>query len=281
MSVGELHRPIAAERPARRRAALRVEVIARAQPVEDRRPLALGIGAGPDGRLADAGHVDEQHGVAACAQEGSQSSVHLLLPGVDPGPHHDHGRPVGPAGGAGEVERDVVSLLGPARERDGDHFERRVLELRRGDEQLAGPVVHPLLERVIGRGVAAQERRPVGLHEGVAPLHGAAGPLRGGGMTIRQLTPGGGPGLGFEALQLRDRRPSSLGVQAVERMDAALEAREQPGPPVLEVTPLGHASRMASTRDSPARAPVGTREGRSSFSRPCHSPLRTRTLIRV
>ena len=70
--VGELHRPVAAERRAHRRAAVGVEIVLAGEPVEDRRPLPLGIRAGEDRRLADAWHVDEQDAQGLSTGRGRQ-----------------------------------------------------------------------------------------------------------------------------------------------------------------------------------------------------------------
>ena len=87
MGVGELHRPVAAVRGAERGDARPVEIVLPVEPVEDRRPLAFRIAARTHRRLADPGHVDEQHREPE-VEEVRRAASHLLLPRVDAAPRH-------------------------------------------------------------------------------------------------------------------------------------------------------------------------------------------------
>src|SRR5207245_5211267 len=106
--------PVAAGRGADQADALRIEVLARANPVEDRIPHTLGIERSLEGRLPGAGHVDRQHPVALFEED---LGAALLLVRIDSAPRHDHGRPLG-ATRAPEVRDDRVALAGPPAEGD-------------------------------------------------------------------------------------------------------------------------------------------------------------------
>src|SRR5581483_702138 len=212
-------RPVPAPRHAHEADALRIDVLARGERVEQPAEQALGADVDLDRCFAGAGHVDREVAEARAEVAGTVLLDDVLLVGVEAADAHHERR-----GPRGRWQLQIGDDLLPF-ERHAQHFDRRLGERGVGAEGGGGTPVRLALALRVLRWPCAEAVIAPGVDVGLARFGTLAcglRRLRGGEVLVALLAPRARPFVAIERVDAREHFAHFLLVVAGERVGVAV-----------------------------------------------------------